>query len=72
MKRTQTMKKLRSMNIEELKQYLREARADKMKFSASGESVGIYAFPPHTKFLHNVKKEIARVKTVLREKGVKK
>lgn len=59
------------MNTKELLSRLRETQSNLIRYNASGESVGIHAIPPHTKYLKNVKKDIARAKTILHERGIK-
>lgn len=77
MKRKKFLKDLRSMSDEQLKALLEEFEAERTRFSAYGEAVGLGAVPiaksgrTDTMRLRSIKKAVARIKTVLRERELR-
>jgi len=59
------------MKTEDLQKKLSDLQADLFKQNTQSSEVGRGAFQPHPKFIHNLRKDIARIKTILRERGIK-
>lgn len=67
-KRNKFLSDIRKMSDKALRARLRDLQVELMKYRTAGEVGQASRMPPHPMHIRNLKKNIARVKTVLRER----